>query len=145
MPWTYASPAGPAPPNAGQCRYGDLQSEFLHRFYEKRIRPMADYTIGRILSRFGVMHSIPGRTARQRRMRVPLIEKTVKKTGGIEPSRRIDCLLGAEPAAVVWSRQRANGNDPRQTVVLWPDSFNNHLDTGPGKAAVEVLEAWATT
>jgi FAD/FMN-containing dehydrogenase/Fe-S oxidoreductase len=134
--------ASECPVNVDMATY---KSEFLHRFYEKRLRPMAHYTMGWLPVLTRVLHLVPGAAgATNALLRLGPVEHLVKKLGGIEPTRKM--ISFAPESLQAWSRKR--GHDPAgtgKTVVLWPDSFNNHLDTGPGKAAVEVLEALGYT
>lgn len=134
--------ASECPVNVDMATY---KSEFLHRFYEKRLRPIAHYTMGWLPVLTRALHLVPGAAgAANAMLRLGPVERLVKKLGGIEPTRKM--ISFAPESLQTWSRKRANdpaGKD--KTVVLWPDSFNNHLDTGPGKAAVEVLEALGYT
>ena len=93
--------ASECPVNVDMAIY---KSEFLHRFYEKRIRPMAHYTMGWIPVLASVMHAVPG-AARlvNAGMRVPHVEKAVKKFGGIEPSRRM--IIFSEQSLQRWLRR----------------------------------------
>ena len=64
-----------------------------------------------------------------------------KRLGGIAPEREIPVF--AEQTFTSWFAGRA-GTGPaatRGSVVLWPDTFTNHLAPEVGRAAVEVLEA----
>ncbi len=130
--------ASECPVNVDMATY---KSEFLHRFYAKRLRPMAHYTMGWLPVLTRILHAVPGAAgATNRLLRLGPVEKLVKKLGGIEPTRTM--ISFAPESLQAWSRKRGNAAAGRdKTVVLWPDSFNNHLDTSPGKAAVGVLEA----
>ena len=134
--------ASECPVNVDMATY---KSEFLHRFYEKRMRPMAHYTMGWLPVLTGILHSIPGAAvATNALLGIKPVERLVKKLGGIEPSRTM--ISFASESLQAWSKKRGQEpGGPGKTVVLWPDSFNNHLDTFPGKAAVEVLEALGYT
>ena len=60
--------------------------------------------------------------------------------GGIDRRRRIPLFAGQTLQA--WTVRRDPGlSGLRGEVVLWPDTFTNHLVPGIGRAAVEVLEA----
>lgn len=155
--------ANECPVNVDMATY---KSEFLNGYYAGKRRPMAHYTMGwlPLLTRW--LHSVPG-AARltSALLRVPWAERAVKKLGGIEPSRKTISFadvslqrwfarrerdMGQDHRGAVGVLEAAGGADPavqraqraeRPTVVLWPDSFNNHIDISPGVAAVEVLEA----
>ena len=65
-----------------------------------------------------------------------------KRLGGIAPEREIPAF--AEQTFTSWfaGRGRHRGRlPPAGKVVLWPDTFTNHLAPEVGRAAVEVLEA----
>lgn len=141
--------ASECPVNVDMATY---KSEFLHKFYQRRIRPMAHYSMGWLPLLTHVLHRIPGMASvTNRLLGIGTVEKLVKKLGGIEPSR---AMISFAPSSLQsWFARRQPSNGPRAgvgtrdagTVVLWPDSFTNHLDTGPGLAAVEVLEALGYT
>lgn len=134
--------ASECPVNVDMATY---KSEFLYRFYQKRLRPMAHYTMGWLPALTQILHLIPGAArATNRLMGFKTVETLVKKLGGIEPTRT---MISFSPESLqTWFKKRNSTSTPDdKTVVLWPDSFNNHLDTSPGKAAVEVLEALGYT
>ena len=144
--------ASECPVNVDMATY---KSEFLHKFYQRRIRPMAHYSMGWLPLLTHVLHRIPGMASvTNRLLGIGAVETLVKKLGGIEPSR---AMISFAPTSLQsWFALRKTSNGPRVqpagagtrdagTVVLWPDSFTNHLDTGPGLAAVEVLEALGYT
>ncbi len=64
-----------------------------------------------------------------------------KQLGGIAPQRRIPVF--AEHTFTSWFAGRVPAPDAgaRGTVLLWPDTFTNHLAPEVGRAAVTVLEA----
>jgi Fe-S oxidoreductase len=63
----------------------------------------------------------------------------VKRLGGIAPEREIPVF--AEQTFTSWFAGRSPAEGVMGKVVLWPDTFTNHLAPEVGKAAVEVLEA----
>ncbi len=137
--------ASECPVNVDMATY---KSEFLHRFYAKRLRPMAHYTMGWLPVLTRILHAVPGAAvAANALLRLKPVEKLVKRLGGIEPTRTM--ITFAPESLQRWFAKRpkstAAAGAAGSTVVLWPDSFNNHLDTSPGKAAVEVLEALGYT
>jgi Fe-S oxidoreductase len=71
-----------------------------------------------------------------RMARLPL----AKRLGGIAPEREIPAF--AEQTFTSWfaDRTQATGGVAGK-VLLWPDTFTNHLAPEVGRAAVEVLEA----
>lgn len=142
--------ANECPVNVDMANY---KSEFLHRFYQRRLRPMAHYTMGWLPLLVTIMHRIPGSASVAGGMlKNPVVERMVKRLGGIDTTRpmiqfapislqtlfrrRLRALekLGSRP-------QQRNLTAERPRVVIWPDTFTNHLDTAPGESAIRVLEA----
>lgn len=124
-----------------------LKAEFLHHHYAGRRRPRAHYLLGRL----------PVWLALARR--VPAGPRLVNAVVAFPPTRRLAALLGgiagerpiprlAPRTFVEGFRRRGPGAaDPtsgdavRPRVVLWPDTFTNHLAPAVGDAAARVLEA----
>lgn len=115
------------------------KAEFLHHHYEGRRRPAAHYAMGwlplwlRVVSRArmaGVANALAG---------VGVLASAAKRLGGIAPEREIPRLAGQTFRR--WFRgrdvSRASGGP---AVVLWPDTFTDHLSPAVGRAAVRVLE-----
>lgn len=115
------------------------KAEFLHHHYEGRRRPAAHYAMGwlplwlRLAARTrtaGVVNALSG---------VGVLASLAKRAGGIAPEREIPRLAGRTFRR--WFRGReapvAAGGP---TVVLWPDTFTDHLSPAVGRAAVRVLE-----
>ncbi len=113
------------------------KAEFLHHHYEGRRRP-AHYAMGWLpvwlswaarTRTAGVVNALAsvGPLARRR--------SGWEDRGGEEIPR-----LATEPFTRWWRRRRpgAGGGPP---VVLWPDTFTEHLSPSVGRAAVRVLEA----
>lgn len=144
--------ASECPVNVDMATY---KSEFLHKFYQRRIRPMAHYSMGWLPLLTHVLHKVPGMASvTNRLLGIGAVEKLVKKLGGIEPSRAMisfaptslqTWFAGRRPSSGPGVQPAGVGARDAGTVVLWPDSFTNHLETGPGLAAVEVLEALGYT
>ncbi|MFC4223942.1 FAD-binding and (Fe-S)-binding domain-containing protein [Lysinibacter cavernae] len=146
------------PVNVDMATY---KSEFLNRFYHRRLRPMAHYTMGWLPLLMRYMHKVPGviRLANAV-LSVRWIEEVVKRLGGIEPKRRM--IAFAPQTMTSWFRKRGAVSadtdgalksvgsalltgrgtvEPQRTVMLWPDTFSNFNSPAVGIAAVEVLEA----
>lgn len=140
--------ASECPVNVDMATY---KSEFLYRFYERRIRPMAHYSMGWLPILASVMHRIPGMARiANASLSIPLIETLVKRLGGIDATQPM--INFAETSLQSWNARRHSADKIKYsthteessagpTVVLWPDTFSNHLDTTPGEAAIEVMEA----
>jgi FAD/FMN-containing dehydrogenase/Fe-S oxidoreductase len=127
-----------------------LKAEFLHHHYRGRRRPRAHYLLGRLPMWLRLARRIPGGP------------RLVNSVTGFAPTRRLGALVGGlagERRIPVLARrtfvQQFRGRAPASSsagsaaassaslrrVVLWPDTFTNHLAPGVGVAAVRVLEA----
>ncbi|WP_405963982.1 FAD-binding oxidoreductase [Streptomyces sp. NBC_00723] len=118
------------------------KAEFLHHHYEGRRRPAAHYSMGRL--------PVWLRWASRLRAAAPLnalasvgpLAGVAKRLGGIVAERDIP-RLARETFSGWWRRREpvpgeGQGGD---LVVLWPDTFTEHLSPSVGRAAVRVLEA----
>ncbi|MEV0172836.1 FAD-binding and (Fe-S)-binding domain-containing protein [Streptomyces sp. NPDC050803] len=116
------------------------KAEFLHHHYEGRRRPAAHWTMGRLpewlrwvarLRMAGLVNSLAS---------VPVLASLGKRLGGVAAERGIP-RVAAETFSRWW-RGRGRGSDGTgELVVLWPDTFTEHLSPAVGRAAVRVLEA----
>ena len=126
-----------------------LKAEFLDHHYRGRRRPRAHYVLGRLPAWLRLARRVPGGP------------RLVNAVAGFGPTRRLAAaaagLAGerripplAPQTLVAWfvgrGRAAAAPADPggsvgSRKVVLWPDTFTNHLDPGVGRAAVRVLES----
>ncbi len=115
------------------------KAEFLHHHYAGRRRPAAHYAMGWLpvwlswaarTRTAGVVNALAS---------VGPLARPAKRMGGIAGEREIP-RLATEPFTRWWRRRRpgAGGGPP---VVLWPDTFTEHLSPSVGRAAVRVLEA----
>ncbi|MEV4946337.1 FAD-binding and (Fe-S)-binding domain-containing protein [Streptomyces sp. NPDC053755] len=103
------------------------KAEFLDRYYEGRRRPRAHLSMGRLpewLRWFGPALNI-GRM-------LPF----AARLAGSAPERPLPRV--AARSFVSWFGARLG---PSSDVLLWPDTFTNHLAPRVGKAAVRVLGA----
>ncbi|WP_405840766.1 FAD-binding oxidoreductase [Streptomyces platensis] len=117
------------------------KAEFLHHHYEGRLRPAAHYSMGRLPQ--WLHTAAPLAPALNALARTPLAALG-KRLGGIAPERPIPTLATETFSHWWWHRRRTTGApDPAsgRTVVLWPDTFTNHLSPQVGRSAVRVLEA----
>ncbi|MGV9872380.1 FAD-binding and (Fe-S)-binding domain-containing protein [Streptomyces cellulosae] len=115
------------------------KAEFLHHHYEGRRRPAAHYAMGWLpvwlswaarTRTAGVVNALAS---------VGPLARPAKRMGGIAGEREIP-RLATEPFTRWWRRRRPGaGGGP--LVVLWPDTFTEHLSPSVGRAAVRVLEA----
>jgi FAD/FMN-containing dehydrogenase/Fe-S oxidoreductase len=121
------------PVNVDMATY---KAEFTQHHYARRpwARPMSHWSMGwlPVWSRFA------SRAPRlvNRMARLPL----AKRLGGIAPEREIPAF--AEQTFTSWFAGRGDVPEGvKGKVLLWPDTFTNHLAPEVGRAAVEVLEA----
>lgn len=119
------------------------KAEFLHHHYRGRIRPAAHYAMGWLPVWLRAAAPLAGVLRHASRVR-PLTA-LAKRLGGIAPERDLPTL--APSTFRSWWRARDRAGRERSpeaaatTVVLWPDTFTNHLSPDVGRAAVRVLEA----
>ncbi|MGW1953863.1 FAD-binding and (Fe-S)-binding domain-containing protein [Streptomyces sp. NPDC001920] len=121
------------------------KAEFLHHHYAGRRRPAAHHSMGRLpqwlrlVSRTRTAALVNALTA------VRPLAWAAKRLGGIAPERELP-RLATRTFSRWWERRRrsaavADGNEGGELVVLWPDTFTEHLSPSVGEAAVRVLEA----
>ncbi|MFJ5777577.1 FAD-binding and (Fe-S)-binding domain-containing protein [Streptomyces sp. NPDC093094] len=116
------------------------KAEFLHHHYAGRRRPAAHYAMGLL--------PVWLRLAARMRAAAPLnalagvrpLARLARRMGGIAAEREIP-RLAREPFSRWWRRRAAAGRGSGEPVVLWPDTFTEHLSPSAGRAAVRVLEA----
>ncbi|PWI16310.1 FAD-binding oxidoreductase [Streptomyces sp. Act143] len=119
------------------------KAEFLHHHYAGRRRPAAHYAMGwlpvwlRAVARTRTAKVVNALAA------VRPLASAARRLGGIAPERRLP-RLAERTLTRWWARRPAPaGTGPR--VVLWPDTFTEHLSPQVGQAAVRVLEAAGLT
>ncbi|AEW99599.1 FAD-binding and (Fe-S)-binding domain-containing protein [Streptantibioticus cattleyicolor] len=116
------------------------KAEFLHHHYKspRRRRPRYAYAFGfidqgaRIASRMPEITNFVTHT--------PGLARIAKLVAGIDRRRPLPSF--APMTLQEWFRRRGGtGNPHGRPVVLFPDTFNNHLHTDVGVACVEAIEA----
>ncbi len=120
------------PVNVDMATY---KAEFTHHHYAGRpwARPLSHWSMGWLPLWSRVAARAPKTANRLARGRL------VKRLGGIAPEREIPPF--AEQTFAAWFAGRPAPKGDGDTVLLWPDSFTNHLAPQVGRAAVAVLEA----
>ncbi|MFE1957254.1 FAD-binding and (Fe-S)-binding domain-containing protein [Streptomyces sp. NPDC059479] len=117
------------------------KAEFLYHHYRGRRRPAAHYAMGRLP--VWLRAAAPFAPVLNAAARVPLLAGPAKRLAGIAPERTIPRL--APETFGRWLRRHMKGRaevfDHGRTVILWPDTFTEHLAPSVGRAAVRVLEA----
>ncbi|MFD0415802.1 FAD-binding and (Fe-S)-binding domain-containing protein [Streptomyces sp. NPDC127108] len=123
------------------------KAEFLHHHYAGRRRPAAHYAMGRLPRWLRAVAAT--RTARVANLLAAVgpLAALAKRLGGIEPRRALPRV--APVTFRQWWRRRTRGGSATKaavgTVVLWPDTFTDHLSPAVARAAVRVLEAAGLT
>nr|WP_033276508.1 FAD-binding and (Fe-S)-binding domain-containing protein [Actinospica acidiphila] len=114
------------------------KAEFLHHHYAGRRRPAAHYAMGWLP--VWLSWAARTRTAGVANVLASVrpLARPAKRVGGIAGEREIP-RLATEPFTRWWRRRPVAGEGP--LVVLWPDTFTEHLSPSVGRAAVRVLEA----
>ncbi|MEV7735097.1 FAD-binding and (Fe-S)-binding domain-containing protein [Streptomyces sp. NPDC088921] len=115
------------------------KAEFLHHHYAGRRRPASHYSMGRLPVWLRLVDRTRAASMVNFLASVRPLAGVAKRLGGIAPERRIP-EVATETFSRWWDRRKARGagGDP---VVLWPDTFTEHLSPSVGQAAVRVLEA----
>jgi FAD/FMN-containing dehydrogenase/Fe-S oxidoreductase len=115
------------------------KAEFLHHHYAGRRRPAAHHSMGRLPMWLRGVDRIRAAAVVNALASVRPLAAVAKRLGGIAPERRIP-EVATETFSRWWDRRKARGTggDP---VILWPDTFTEHLSPSVGQAAVRVLEA----
>ncbi|MDQ0991513.1 FAD-binding and (Fe-S)-binding domain-containing protein [Streptomyces sp. V3I7] len=113
------------------------KAEFLHHHYAGRRRPAAHYAMGWL----PVWLRWVARTRTARLVNalasVRPLARAAKRLGGIAPERELPRVT-TETFSRWWRRRGAAS--PGERVIVWPDTFTEHLSPSVGRAAVRVLE-----
>ncbi|WP_030415723.1 FAD-binding and (Fe-S)-binding domain-containing protein [Streptomyces sp. NRRL S-1448] len=122
------------------------KAEFLHHHYAGRLRPAAHYALGRLPEWLHL--AAPVAPAVNALARAPFAAALAARLAGLTPERPLPALATETFTRWWWDRRRtagAAGSAPVSpggpTVILWPDTFTDHLAPQVGRAAVQVLEA----
>jgi Fe-S oxidoreductase len=127
------------------------KAEFLEHHYRGRLRPRIHYSLGRLPAWLRLARRVPG----GRRLANGLTgfapsRRVLGLVAGMAGERRIPRLAPrtfvAEVRVVAEARSRrpvsaTTTTPPRTRVLLWPDTFTNHLAPEVGLAALRVLAA----
>ncbi|OEV01432.1 dimethylmenaquinone methyltransferase [Streptomyces qinglanensis] len=115
------------------------KAEFLSHHYEGRLRPAAHYSLG-WLPLWARLSRVAPRAVNAL-LHAPALARAGKALAGV--TREREAPMFAQRSFVQWwsarGRPEPDPADPR-TVLLWPDTFSNHLQPAVAKAAVRVLE-----
>ncbi|WP_327594455.1 FAD-binding and (Fe-S)-binding domain-containing protein [Streptomyces chartreusis] len=117
------------------------KAEFLHHHYEGRRRPAAHHSMGRLPQWLRLVARTRTAPLVNALAAVPPFAWVAKRLGGIAPERDIP-RLAARTFSRWWERrEKAPAGTDGDLVLLWPDTFTEHLSPNVGQAAVRVLEA----
>lgn len=113
------------------------KAEALHQRYRRRPRPRSHYALGR-LPRWARL-TRPVAPLANRALRSRTLQRLAKAAAGIDQRRGVPAF--AARSFTRWAGERAvRPAAGRPDVVVWADSFTEHFATGPGQAAVTLLE-----
>ncbi|MFD5082498.1 FAD-binding and (Fe-S)-binding domain-containing protein [Kitasatospora sp. NPDC058406] len=114
------------------------RTEFLYQHYRHRLRPASHYAMGRLPLWLRAAALAPGLANLVARSPAA---GPLKRLGGVD-RRRVLPVLPPETFTRWYRRHRAEHPAPpgSRPVLLWPDTFSNHLQPDVLRAAVEVLE-----
>jgi FAD/FMN-containing dehydrogenase/Fe-S oxidoreductase len=115
------------------------KAEFLHHHYAGRRRPAAHYSMGWLPVWLRAVARTRTASAANALASVRPLAWAAKRLGGIAPEREIPRV--ATETFSRWWGKRPKGRDTGDLVILWPDTFTEHLSPSVGRAAVRVLEA----
>ncbi|MGX1131447.1 FAD/FMN-containing dehydrogenase/Fe-S oxidoreductase [Streptomyces glaucescens] len=116
------------------------KAEFLHHHYAGRRRPAAHHSMGRLPQWLRAVDRTRTASLLNALAGVPALARPAKRAGGIAPEREIP-RLAPETFSRWWRKRRPVPGRCDTQVVLWPDTFTDHLTPAVGRSAVRVLEA----
>jgi Fe-S oxidoreductase len=124
---------GDCPVNVDMATY---KAEFLSHYYDGRLRPRHAYSMGLIYwwARAAAWAPQVANLLTQ----TPGLRHLMQWIGGIASARRMP-PFAAQPF-VAWFRARRAPQKTGQSVVLWPDTFNNYFMPHTARAATLALE-----
>jgi FAD/FMN-containing dehydrogenase/Fe-S oxidoreductase len=114
------------------------KAEFFSHYYETHARPREHYLIGRAWKWARLGSLMPG--VANFFTQTPALAGLVKRFGGIAQERSLPKLASRTFRAWFAHRGLVSIAQPKQRVLLWPDTWNNHFHPEVGQAAVAVLE-----
>jgi Fe-S oxidoreductase len=114
------------------------KAEALHQTYRRRLRPRSHYALGQ-LPRWARL-TRPVAPLANRAMRLRGVQRLAKAAAGIDQRRTVPAFAARSLSRWATDRGLRSQPVPRPDVVVWADSFTEHFTTGPGQAAVTLLE-----
>ncbi|MFC9313644.1 FAD-binding and (Fe-S)-binding domain-containing protein [Streptomyces nigra] len=117
------------------------KAEFLHHHYAGRRRPAAHHSMGRLPRWLRLVDRTRTAALVNSLASVRPLAWLAKRLGGIAPERRLPRLATRTFSRWWEGREKPAAPAGGELVVLWPDTFTEHLSPSVGQAAVRVLEA----
>lgn len=114
------------------------KAEFLSHYHEHVRRPVQAVSMGRIgdwapwASRFASLLNAG--------QRLPGVAALAKRVAGIAPERDLPRFAAKTFRQRFMPRDKPGAGTPRPKVLLWVDTFSDHIHPGVAQAAVKVLE-----
>ncbi len=124
---------GDCPVNVDMATY---KAEFLAHYYEGRRRPRYAYAFG-LIDRWAQLAAFAPRLVNDV-THAPVLRAAAKAAAGMPMERDIPRF--APRTFRDWFRSHHRDTKQARTVILWPDTFNDHFHPGTLVAACEVLE-----
>jgi FAD/FMN-containing dehydrogenase/Fe-S oxidoreductase len=114
------------------------KAEFLHHYYQGRLRPRQAYALGLI----PVWARIASRLPRLANLatHAPGISRVVKAAGGVAADR-VPPRFATRTFRDWFDQAHHDWRPEAERVLLWPDTFVNYFEPEIGVATVDVLEA----
>jgi Fe-S oxidoreductase len=116
------------------------KAEFLHHHYAGRRRPAAHHSMGRLPQWLRAVDRTRTAPLVNALAGIRPLARLGKRLGGIAAEREIP-RLAPKTFSRWWGGRRRPAGARGAEVVLWPDTFTEHLTPSVGRAAVRVLEA----
>jgi Fe-S oxidoreductase len=113
------------------------KAEFLHHYYQRRLRPRSAYALG-LIDKWARLASHAPRLVNAM-THAPGLSALVKAAGGVARERPVP-RFAAQPFTR-WFATHEPRNPAGPPVLLWPDTFTNYFEPQIGQDAVTVLEA----
>ncbi len=123
------------PVNVDMATY---KAEFLSHHYAGRLRPLSHYSMGWLPMWATLASAAPGVV--NAASHAPGLSGLAKRVAGVDRRRDIPVFAGQTFQAWFANHDPA-GDGHRGDMLLWPDTFTNHLHPGIARATVDVLES----
>ena len=117
------------------------KSEFLDHHYRGRRRPRSHYSLGWLPTWLRIVHLVPGGAViTNALLRFAPMRRGFALLAGMAGERRIP-RIARRTFVAAFRASPAAATEDRDRIILWPDTFNNHLSPEVAHAAVRVLDA----